>query len=202
MISTQKMKSLEDNCGISKIDLMENAGKGIYNALKDKLDLKDKRILIIAYHGNNGGDGFVAAGYLCDDTEVDIMFVGNESKLKEEAKINFKRIKNNKKIQILALEAVDFSNYDIIIDAIFGTGVSGQIEDPLKTLISNLNKSKAYKVSIDVPSGVNPDTGEMANVYFDPNLIITMHELKKGLKEFEDKTVIVDIGIRAIGKQQ
>ncbi|GAG44238.1 unnamed protein product, partial [marine sediment metagenome] len=61
MISTQEMKQLEDSCGIPKIVLMENAGKAIHEILKEKFDLKDKRILIVAYHGNNGGDGFVAA---------------------------------------------------------------------------------------------------------------------------------------------
>ncbi|MCH8003789.1 MAG: hypothetical protein IH934_04100 [Nanoarchaeota archaeon] len=96
----------------------------------------------------------------------------------------------------MTLETIDFSDYDIIIDAIFGTGINGEIKDPLATLISNLSKAKAYKVSIDVPSGINPDTGEKANVYFEPDLIITMHDIKKGLENFKDKTIVVDIGIR------
>ena len=202
MISTQEMKSLEDNCGIPRVVLMENAGKAIYNVLKGKFDLKDKKILIVAYHGNNGGDGFVAAGYLCNDAEVDVLFVGEETKFKKEAQINFKKIKNNQKLQILTLEAVDFSDYDIIIDAIFGTGIDGEIKDPLATLINNLSKAKAYKVSIDVPSGINPDTGEKANVYFEPDLIITMHDIKKGLENYKDKTVVVDIGIKTMTKNQ
>ena len=96
----------------------------------------------------------------------------------------------------MTLEAVDFSDYDIIVDAIFGTGIEGEIKDPLATLIKNLGKSKANKVSIDVPSGINPDTGEKANVYFEPDLLITMHDLKEGLESYKDKTVIVDIGIK------
>jgi len=190
------MRALEDNCGIPKVDLMENAGKAIFEVLKKKFDLKDKNILIVAYHGNNGGDGFVAAKYLCSDAEVDVLFIGDEEKLKEESKINFKRIKNNKSIQILTLEAVDFSDYDVIIDSIFGTGIEGEIRDPLATLISNLSKSKAYKVSVDVPSGINPDTGEKANVHFEPDLIITMHDIKQGLESYKDKTVVADIGIK------
>ncbi|MFH0868109.1 MAG: NAD(P)H-hydrate epimerase [Candidatus Woesearchaeota archaeon] len=196
MISTQEMRQLEDNCGIPKIVLMENAGKGIAKVLNEKFDLKDKRILIVAYHGNNGGDGFVAARRLCDDAEVDVLFIGEEAKLKEDALVNFKKIENNEKLQMLSLESVDFSDYDIIIDAIFGTGIDGEIKDPLATLIKNLGKSKAYKVSIDVPSGINPDTGEKSNVYFEPDLIITMHDMKKGLESYKDKTVVADIGIR------
>ncbi len=197
MISTQEMKQLEGTCGMPKIILMENAGKAVYKILNEKFNLKDKSILVVAYHGNNGGDGFVAARHLCDDAEVDVMFIGDEKKLKEEALANFKKIEHNEKIQFLSLEAVDFSDYDMIIDAIFGTGITGEIKDPLATLISKLNKAKAYKVSIDVPSGINPDTGEKANVYFEPNLLITMHDIKKGLEAYRDKTVVADIGLRA-----
>lgn len=196
MISTREMKALEDNCGIPRIVLMENAGKSVYNVLKEKFSLKDKKILVVSYHGNNGGDGFVAARCLCDDAEVDVLFVGDEKKLKEEALANFRKIGNNEKIQILSLEAVDFSDYDIVIDAIFGTGSAGEIKYPLATLISNLSKAKSFKVSVDVPSGVNPDTGEKANAYFEPDLVITMHDIKKGLVGYKDKTVIVDIGIK------
>jgi|TARA_Y100000310_G_scaffold50496_1_gene46498 NAD(P)H-hydrate epimerase len=196
MITTQEMRSLEDNCSIPKIVLMENAGKAIYNVLKEKFDLKDKRILIVAYHGNNGGDGFVAARYLCNDAEVDVLFVGDETKLTKEALANFKKIENNEKLQMLSMEAVDFSDYDVIIDAVFGTGIEGEIKDPLVTLIKNIGKSDAYKVSVDVPSGINPDTGEKANVFFDPDLIITMHDIKKGLESYKGKTIVADIGIK------
>ena len=190
------MRQLEDNCGIPKIVLMENAGKAIVNVLKEKFDIKNKRILIVAYHGNNGGDGFVVARRLCNDAEINVIFVGDESKLKNEALINFKKIENNEKIQLLTLEAIDFSDYDIILDAIFGTGIEGEIKDPLATLIKNLNKSKGYKVSVDVPSGINPNTGERANVAFEPDLIITIHDNKKGLESFKDKTIVIDIGIK------
>lgn len=196
MITSQEMRQLENNCGIPKIVLMENAGKGIAKTLKEKFDLRNKRILIIAYHGNNGGDGFAAARYLCDDAEVDVLFVGDESKLKNEALANFRKIENNKKIQLLTLEAVDFSDYDIILDGIFGTGIEGEIKDPLATLIKNINKTKVYKVSIDIPSGINPDTGEKANATFEPDLILTMHDIKNGLYSYKDKTIIVDIGIK------
>src|SRR3989338_9571495 len=131
MISTQEMRELEDSSGIPKSVLMENAGRAVYETLKEKFNLKDKKILIVSYHGNNGGDGFAAARYLCDDAEVDVLFVGDESKLKNEALANFRKIENNKKIQLLTLEALDFSDYDIILDGIFGTGIEGEIKDPL-----------------------------------------------------------------------
>jgi ADP-dependent NAD(P)H-hydrate dehydratase / NAD(P)H-hydrate epimerase len=196
MITAEDMKSLEERSGMSQASLMENAGKGFAEALRKSFDIKNKKILIVAYHGNNGGDGFVAAKHLCDEAETDVLFIGDEDKLKGEPSVNFKKIENNEKIQTLSLEAVDFSDYDIIVDAIFGTGFEGQIKDPLATLIKNLNKAKAYKVSIDIPSGINPDTGEKSNVCFEADLIITMHDVKKGLEQYEDKTIVVDIGIK------
>ena len=201
MITSQEMRQLEDNCGIPKQVIMENAGRGVADILRKKFDILNKQILIVAYHGNNGGDGFVAARHLCDEAEIDVLFIGDEENLKNGALLNFKKIENNEKIQILDLEAVDFSDYDIIIDAIFGTGFRGEIKDPLATLITNLNKAKAFKVSVDIPSGVNPDTGEKANVSFEPDLIITMHDIKKGLENFKDKTVVVDIGIKKDAKE-
>ena len=57
-------------------------------------------------------------------------------------------------------------------------------------------KAKAYKVSIDVPSGVNPNTGEKSNAFFEPDLLITMHDIKKGLQSYKEKTVVMDIGIK------
>src|SRR3989344_3576212 len=169
MISSQEMRELEEKSAIPKSVLMENAGKAVYQAIKQRFDLKDKKILVVCYHGNNGGDGFVTARHLCDEAEINVLFIGDEENLKNGALLNFKKIENNEKIQILDLEAVDFSDYDIIIDAIFGTGIRGEIKDPLATLITNLNKAKAFKVSVDIPSGVNPDTGEKANVSFEPD---------------------------------
>ncbi|MBI2660471.1 bifunctional ADP-dependent NAD(P)H-hydrate dehydratase/NAD(P)H-hydrate epimerase, partial [Candidatus Woesearchaeota archaeon] len=65
MISSQEMRALEKENDIPRAILMENAGKGIYNSIKENFDLKDKKILVVCYHGNNGGDGFVAARHLC-----------------------------------------------------------------------------------------------------------------------------------------
>ena len=196
MITAQEMLNLEAKAGIPVIQLMENVGKAFAEALRKNIDTKNKKILIVAYHGNNGGDGFAAARYLCNEAEINVLFVGDDSKLKKEALINFKKIQNNPKVQLLALESVDFSDYDIVVDSIFGTGISGEVKDPLATLIKNLGKTKAYKVSMDIPSGINPDTGKKANVHFEPDLIIALHDIKKGLESYKEKTIIVDIGLK------
>jgi len=198
MITTEEMRKLEDSCGISKLQLMETAGKGIAGEIKRRFsDLKDKKILFVCYHGNNGGDGFTAARHLCDDCEADVLFIGDESRLKNEAEINYRKILNNEKIQVLYdVEDIDFDDYDIIVDAILGIGVNAPLKEPIASIITQFNSSKAYKISIDIPTGLNPDTGIIIGKAVEPDLIITMHDLKPGLEKYKDKAVVVDIGIK------
>jgi len=195
MISSQDMRILEAKSNIPRQILMENAGKAVSNLIKQKFDLKDKKILVVCYHGNNGGDGFVAARHLCDEAEADILFIGNENKLKKETLINFKKIERNGKIQFLVDDEVDFNEYDIIVDAILGIGIHGRLNKEISAIIDNINNSKAYKVSIDVPTGLDPDTGLMVDKCVNADLIVTFHDLKKGLEKFKDKVVVADIGL-------
>ena len=197
MISTKEMKELEDSCGISKVTLMGNAGMGIYKIINERFtELKGKRILIISHHGNNGGDGFVAARLLSEEAETDLLFIGDEARFKEEARINFKMIENNDRIQILIdPDQIDFDDYDIIIDAILGTGTQGELKEPIRSIIDLINDSKAYKIAVDIPTGLNPDTGEIIDKAVNADLVITFHDIKNGLEKLKDKTVIVDIGI-------
>ncbi len=195
MISSQDIRILEVKSGIPRINLMENAGKGVYNAIKQRFDLKDKKILIVCYHGNNGGDGFVAARYLCDEAETDILFVGDEAILKKEAWINFKKIEHNERIQFLVDDEVDFSEYDVIIDAILGIGIKGRLNREISAIIDDINSSKAYKVSVDIPTGLDPDTGDIIDKCVNADLIVTFHDMKKGLEKLQDKVVVADIGL-------
>ncbi|MBU0615046.1 MAG: NAD(P)H-hydrate epimerase [Nanoarchaeota archaeon] len=201
MISVEEMKRLEDSCGIPKITLMQSAGRGIYEQLKKIYDLKGKQILVVCHHGNNGGDGFVAAEYLSKECEVDIYFIGDEEKLKEEAKANYDIVLKNPKIQFFdisyyELDLIDFNSYDIIIDALLGTGTKGDIKDTMAAVIDKINESKAFKLSIDVPTGIDPNTGKKANKYVEADLTVTFHDIKPGLDP--EKTVIVDIGIKQL----
>ena len=195
MISSHDMRVLEAKSGISRLELMENAGKVVYRAIRQRFELKDKKILVACYHGNNGGDGFVAARYLCDEAEVDILFIGDEGKLKKEAMINFRKIGHNEKIQFLMEDEVDFDSYDIIVDAILGIGIQGMLNNEISAVIDDINKSKACKVSVDIPTGVNPDTGEVFDKIVNADLIVTFHDMKKGLEKFQDKVVVADIGL-------
>mgnify|MGYP001612985534 CR=1 FL=1 len=195
MISSQDMGILEAKSNIPRSILMENAGIAIYRVIKQRFDLKDKKILVVCYHGNNGGDGFVAARHLCDEAEADILFIGDENKLKKEALINFKKIEHNEKVQFLVDDEVDFDEYDIIVDAILGVGIHGRLSREISAVIEDINNSKAYKVSVDIPTGLDPDTGVIVDKCVNSDLIVTFHDLKKGLEKMQDKTVVVDIGL-------
>lgn len=200
MITKEEMRELEnisEQKGISKMQLMENAGRGIYDVLNQKFELKNKKILVVCYHGNNGGDGFVAASYLSENSDVTVLFIGDESKLKKEAELNYKRIDKDFRIQIIVdPEEIDFDDFDIILDAMLGTGVVGTIGEPILSIIGMINDSKATKVAVDMPTGFNPDAEDTANLMVNPDIVITFHDMKKGMEAFDDKTVVVDIGIK------
>ena len=195
MISSRDMRNLEAESNFPRAILMENAGKSVYQAIKQRFDLKDKKILVVCYHGNNGGDGFVAARYLCDEAEVDVLFIGDEAKLKKEALINYKKIEHNEKIQFLVDDEVDFNEYDIIVDAILGIGIQGRLNNEISAVIDNMNNSKAFKVSVDIPSGLDPDTGIVVDKCINADLIVTFHDIKKGLENLHEKIVVADIGL-------
>ena len=195
MITVAEMRELEEKSALPRHTLMENAGKAVYAAIKERLDLKDKKILIVCYHGNNGGDGFVAAKYLCEDAETDMLFIGDESRMKKETLINYRKVEANERIQMLIDEAVDFSSYDIIVDAILGIGFSGRLNREISAIIDDINHSNAFKVSVDVPTGIGPDTGDAMDRCINADLIVTFHEIKKGLIHLKDKTVVADIGL-------
>ena len=195
MISSQEMGILEARSDMPKINLMENAGKAVYQTIKQRFDLKDKKILVVCYHGNNGGDGFVAARHLSDEAETDLLFLGDENRMKKEALANFKKIEHNDRIQMLADDEVDFDEYDIIIDSILGIGIKGRLNREISAVIDDINNSKAYKISVDIPTGIDPDTGEVVDKSVNADLIVTFHDMKKGLEKFEDKVVVADIGL-------
>jgi len=195
MISSQDMRILEAKSNIPRHNLMENAGRSVYQVIKQKFDLKNKKILVVCYHGNNGGDGFVAARYLCDEAETDVLFIGDEDKLKKEALINLKKVEHNGKIQLLVDEEVDFNEYDIIVDAILGVGIQAGLNKEISAVIDDINNSKAYKVAVDIPTGLDPDSGIVFDKCVNADLIVTFHDLKKGLEKYQDRTVVADIGL-------
>lgn len=207
MITVQQMRDLEDLSeaqGITVSDLMENAGKAFFEEVKKRYHLDGKRVVIFAGPGNNGGDGFVAARYFSKEHSVVVLVFGKKEKIKEEAKRAFEKMKNP--ITIIEIASPeDLSRFHfqedhhlLLIDALLGIGAVGEVREPLASGMKLFNQLKGIKVAVDVPSGLNPDTGELAKDHCLVDLIVTFHDLKLGLQRYKAKTVVVDIGIPVV----
>jgi hydroxyethylthiazole kinase-like uncharacterized protein yjeF len=211
-ISSEEMAALDENCkffGLSPLQLMENAGAGVANEIKRKFEGKEGRvkITIIAGKGNNGGDAFAAARHLKKEIfDTKIVLVGSSKDLRtEEARGNWRILKESgSDIEEITdssgLKAIEtlLNSSDVIIDAIFGTGIRGKIREPEATAIDLINEvNSAFVVSVDIPSGLDSDTGE-AEKAVRANLTVTFHKAKKGLLNAEHyigELVVADIGI-------
>ena len=184
-VSVDKMKELEKTCGIPIIDLMERAGVAVAEEVSK---LKKDKILVLCGTGNNGGDGLVAARCL----EKCKVFLMGEPKTVE-AKANLKKLDKHIITDLNEL-FIEIDNSDVIVDALLGTGIKGELREPLGKIIKKVNESDAIVVSVDLPSGIDPDTGKSADVSIEPDLIVALHLPKKGLKKFKN-VITRDIGI-------
>jgi len=203
MITTKEMIALEraaSKKGTFPLNLMENAGKEICRVLNEKYDLSDKHLVIFAGTGNNAGDGFVAARECLEICPTLILLFGSEEQFSEETKENYDKIKDAVTV-VHVHSAEDLKNFQfqknhqlVLLDALLGTGIVGEVRQPIAFGIDFFNQLEGIKVSIDVPSGLNPDTGE-GSKSCDVELIIALHDIKAGLMHLEDKTMIVDIGL-------
>ncbi|RLE72475.1 MAG: NAD(P)H-hydrate epimerase, partial [Thermoprotei archaeon] len=191
-ISTLEMRVLEENSeylGVSKLLLMENAGRRVAEFCMRILGNKEARVLVVAGPGNNGGDGFVAARYLAQTYKVRVFLLARPSEIRTlEARKNW-AILEKMRLSMELHYGYDLQKLkeiikdsDLIVDAIFGTGLKGVVKEPYKTAIEYLNSSRKIIVAVDVPSGLNPDTGEVHGVAVKASYTITFHCVKKGLE--------------------
>ncbi|MFT4297931.1 MAG: NAD(P)H-hydrate epimerase [Candidatus Woesearchaeota archaeon] len=208
-ITTKQMKELEDSAeeiGITKLELMENAGRKVVEIIEEKFkdDLKNKKVIVLCGQGNNGGDGFVVARYLLDVCNVKVLFLGQKDLLGTQASVNYDCLNQESPDIIFEYNEetapfLNFAEYDIIIDAMLGTGVKGELRYPYSSLVKLINMAKAFKIAVDIPTGIDPDNKEVDDeaLYLEPNLIITFHDTKPALEheQFKDKVVVADIGI-------
>ena len=153
-------------------------------------DIVKKKILVVCYHGNNGGDGFVAARYLSNIANVKVWFIGDKKKLSKEAALNF-----NKLPKKIFAESPRLNSYHIIVDAILGIGARSPLNKKLSAIVAKINASRALKVSIDVPTGFD-FLDKNNNKGVDADLVVAMHDMKEGTGALIAKTEIVDIGLK------
>lgn len=187
------MMQIEENghrMGFLRKFMMENAGASAVRRLQEKFEnLSSKNILVFAGLGNNGGDAFVIARHLAGyGSKVTVVLLGLPEKIKtEESSWNWQLLKKMNSIKLITSEKVSFKlSADIIIDGILGTGISGTIREPYASAIKVINDTPAFKLAVDVPSGLDPDTGNTSNIYVKADVTITFHKMKIGMPKRKD----------------
>ncbi len=165
----RKLDSETISSGVSGSILMEKAGYGAYKFLKNVAAPDAKRFLIFAGKGNNAGDAFVIARYLIEDgSQVEIVLLSDCDVFQGDALLNFQRL-SKISTQISSLKNENEINSfdwhgDVIIDGILGTGIHGEVKGLFRTAIQKINNLIAPVFSLDIPSGLNCDTGEVCGV--------------------------------------
>jgi NAD(P)H-hydrate epimerase len=220
-ITSQQMYKIENNgekiFGMKKLLMMENAGSKISEFLIKhfKDDLSEKIIVSICGLGNNGGDAIVAnrhlSGYLSSkfsttNNNLVVILLGKPDQIKtEESKTNWKIIEKINSIKKIVFDIdnvkdieIEIKRSNILIDGLFGTGINGTIKDPFSNVIDKINqqKTKSFILSVDIPSGLNPDTGEIYDKSVKADTTITFHRIKHGLlKNIEHSGEIIPVKI-------
>jgi len=191
--------------GLEPAVLMENAGMQV--ALEIRRRKRPGSVAVLCGPGNNGGDGFVVARHL-SNAGWKVTVIETREPTTPEAKrnrdiarrmsgINFIPISDSSQAKERSFLRV-LRRQDVLVDALLGTGSRGAPREPIASIISAAAGAKAFKVAVDLPSGLDADTGEHEGEVFKSDLTITFHAPKKGFakaKELVGELVIADIGI-------
>ena len=192
---------------IPGIILMENASLRIHQTIVEQIS-SVRCVGVVCGKGNNGGDGYAVARHFSNaGFDVKVLSIGSEDEMSEDCKLNFNILNNltyhRKNLKIKSYKSLKDVNWlkdcEVIVDALLGSGFSGELREPYLSIIKSLNKISSYKCSIDVPTGLNSDTG-FGEVIFNSDLTVTLGEFKKGLfvnkgYEFCGDVVLKEIGI-------
>ncbi|MGH9730481.1 MAG: NAD(P)H-hydrate epimerase, partial [Candidatus Acidiferrales bacterium] len=181
-----------ERCGISSLALMENAGSSIARFIAAHFSpLKRRRVVVLCGKGNNGGDGFVVARKLRElGGQPIILLFADSSELIGDAAENFRRLRAASIETMVIGDATAWSQSRnslagaaVIVDALFGTGLRGPIEGPLAQVIQDVNghEHRTCVVSVDIPSGLLGDTGEVAGAAIVADYTITFTAPKVGM---------------------
>ena len=188
--------------------LMENAGRNAATLIAQRYPLGDGFVTLLCGPGNNGGDGFVIARHLANaGYAVRVLFLGETSRLTDDARTNF-NIATHMGFTIDVLDTAsacrmaieELSSSDVLVDALLGTGFHGHVREPLAGAIETVN-ARLWRgvVSIDVPSGLDCDTGEIGNVAVRADGTVTFVARKRGFENpaahrYLGEVVVADIG--------
>ena len=213
VVTTEEMREMDrltiESFGIGGLVLMENAGRSVIRMLLAEVpDIRTRRVGVMAGKGNNGGDGFVIARYLAQNgAPVTVYLLTSKEKVAGDAAINLKLIE---KMDISIIEIPDgtsfashlpdLARHDLWVDAILGTGLQSDVRGFFADAINFLNRAERPVYAVDIPSGLNSDTGEVCGVCVKADRTITFGFAKIGQViypgiEFVGDLAVADIGI-------
>ena len=206
------MRSLEQRTiqsGVTGLALMERAGSGAVTEILAYIKQLDprhvQRFIILTGKGNNGGDGYVIARLLAAQRAytIDLYSIVSTEQLSGDSKQNAERLPENIRLQVCeSLPEDAFREGSIIIDALLGTGLQRELENPIRNWIDTVNRHQLPVIAIDIPSGINSDTGKAMPVAMMSDLTLTMGLPKTGLfledgLSHHGRLRCIDIGIPA-----
>lgn len=196
--------------GIPGMVLMENAGRSCAELIREKLkDTGRRKVCIFCGTGNNGGDGYVIARHLINDgLDVIVVVCGDPDKIKGDAKTNLDVLERmGRRIEWLDPADVDLpekvhsltAGAAMIVDGLFGTGLKGQLSDPYKRLIEALNACDCPILAVDIPSGLDCDSGEPLGTAIQAAWTVTFVAVKKGFTSGRAERYTGEIFVASIG---
>ena len=188
--------------GVSTLQLMENAGRAVAEEVERRFDT-GSRVAVVCGPGGNGGDGFVAARHLAPKYRVEVFLVGiSENIRSDDARVNLKTVSlmysSVRTTEMRDSAQIRQFDADVIIDALLGTGVRGELSSPFREAVAEINRSRGFKISVDVPTGVNSDSGEVVGEAVKANMTVTLHKSKIGFgkaKKYLGELVVRSIGV-------
>ena len=181
-------------------ELMYRAGCAAVDTVTQRYGCQGKKIAVMCGNGNNGGDGFVAAGKFYENGADVTLILPLGAPKTEDAVYFFEKLNNIK----ITDELTD--SYDIIVDAVFGIGLNRKMSDEVNLLLGKANRLNAKRIAIDVPSGVETDSGKIFGTVFDADLTVTFIALKPCLllppaSDYCGETVVADIGVKPAARK-
>jgi len=214
-LTREEMRELDrkaiEEYKIPGIILMENAGRNVAEEVLQMIDDPHQaKVAILCGKGNNGGDGFVVARHLRNHgISVNVFLVAKISDILKDGDAGTNlQILLNMKIpvkEILDISGVnsilkELNNYNILVDALFGTGLSGDVREPFKTLIDGVNNLNKPIVSVDIPSGLDSNTGKILGAAIKATKTVTFAAAKKGFylgegPSYTGNVTVTDISI-------
>ncbi len=200
IVSGKEMSKIDDYTinviGLPQMVLMERAALSVYNFIYEKFPNKSK-VLVVVESGNNGGDGLAVARMLSNTGyDVDIYWINN---LNSESQGFKAQLDIANKLNLNFIDEIVNYGYDVVVDGVFGVGLNRAVTGEHAEVIKLINDIDAYKVAIDIPSGIDSYTGFVLGVAFKADTTITFGFTKLGMLmgmgfEYSGKVIVADIG--------